>query len=168
MKRSVLIGGAAILLAVAAFALWPHAPNTEPRAREMAQTRFEHLCRDSHLNTLDYQGPIPTTVDGAQFAYEWRSIRPGLRTVLVSVASDGGSLVALYRRMSCAGHPKVKSAFLVKLGKSDHEAKLHALLTKHSSLDVELFEELGAAGKWLDVPVALLQSEKAASKLQTN
>jgi len=67
--------------------------------------------------------------------------------------------VALYRRMSCAGHPKVKSAFLVKWGKSDHYAKLYALLTERSSLDVRLFEELGAAAKWLNVPAALLRPE---------
>ena len=58
---------------------------------------------------------------------------------------------------SCAGHPKVKSAFLVKWGKSDHQAKLYALLTDNSSLDVKLFEELGAAAKWLNVPATLLQ-----------
>ena len=70
--------------------------------------------------------------------------------------------------MTYAGHPKVKSAFLVKWGKSDHEAKLHALLTKRSSLDVRLFEELGAAANWLGVPVALLQPEEAALKSPTN
>jgi len=71
--------------------------------------------------------------------------------------------VAVYRRMSYAGHPSVKSAFLVKWGKSDHEAKLHALLTKHSSLNVRLFEELGAAAKWLNVSAELLQPVHAAT-----
>jgi hypothetical protein len=75
---------------------------------------------------------------------------------------------ALYRRKICAGHPKVKSAFLIKWGKSEHEAKLYALLTQRSSLDVRLFGEIGAAAKWLDVPVALLQPEAAALKLPTN
>ena len=70
--------------------------------------------------------------------------------------------VALYRRMSSAGHPKIKSAFLVKWGKSDHQAKLHALLTKSSSLDVRLFEEIGAAAKWLNVPAELLQPAHVA------
>ena len=76
--------------------------------------------------------------------------------------------VGLYRRMSCAGHPKVKSAFLVKWGKSDHQAKLYALLTERSSLDVRLFEDLGAAAKWLNVPVAFLQPADAALKFPTN
>ena len=76
--------------------------------------------------------------------------------------------VALSRRVSCAGHPKVKSAFLVKWGKSDHEAKMYALLTERSSLDVRLFEELEAAAKWLNVPIALLQPANAALKLPTN
>jgi hypothetical protein len=76
--------------------------------------------------------------------------------------------IAVYRRMTYAGHPKVKSAFLVKWGKSDHEAKLHALLTKRSSLDVRLFEELGAAANWLAVPLALLQPEEVGLKSPTN
>jgi len=71
---------------------------------------------------------------------------------------------ALYRRKICAGHPKVKSAFLVKWGKSDHQVKLYALLTENSSLDVKLFEELGAAAKWLNVPAALLQPADGAGE----
>jgi hypothetical protein len=76
--------------------------------------------------------------------------------------------VALYRRMSYAGHPKVKSAFLVKWGKSDHEAKLHAFLTERSSLDVRLFEELEAAAKWLNVSAALLQPVEVVQKSPTS
>jgi hypothetical protein len=76
--------------------------------------------------------------------------------------------VAISRRMSCAGHPKVKSAFLVKWGKSDHQAKLYALLTERSSLDVRLFEEIGAAAKWLNVAVELLQPADASLKFPTN
>ena len=75
---------------------------------------------------------------------------------------------ALYRRRICAGHPRVKSAFLVKWGKSDHEAKLYALLTENSSLDVKLFEELEAAAKWLNVSAALLQPGDAALKFPTS
>ena len=71
--------------------------------------------------------------------------------------------VALYRRMSSAGHPKIKSAFLVKWGKSDQQAKLHALLTERSSLEVRLFEEIGAAAKWLNVPAELLQPADTAA-----
>lgn len=89
MKRAVILIVPA-LVAVAAFAFWPRQPITEQRAREVAQVRFEHVCRDSHLNSLDYDGPIPTTVGGAQFAYEWKSKRKGQHTILVSVAKDGG------------------------------------------------------------------------------
>jgi hypothetical protein len=66
--------------------------------------------------------------------------------------------------MSYAGHPKVKSAFLVKLGKSDQQAKLHALLTERSSLDVRLFEKLEAAANWLNVSATLLQPGAAAGQ----
>ena len=80
----------------------------------------------------------------------------------IDVSFDYVFHVALYRRMSSAGHPKIKSAFLVKWGKSDQQAKLHALLTERSSLEVRLFEEIGAAAKWLNVLPELLQPSDAA------
>ena|SRR6266498_1317342 len=89
MKRSVIVFAAAVLVAAAAFALWPRTPLTELRARQLAQTRFEHICGEFGLSTFNYDGPIPTTVGGAQFAYEWHGKRPGVRTVLISVASEG-------------------------------------------------------------------------------
>ena len=64
--------------------------------------------------------------------------------------------VALYRRMTYAGHPAIKSAFLVKSRESIHYSKLHAMLTDHSPLCVRLFTEREAAAKWLGVSVKLL------------
>jgi hypothetical protein len=64
--------------------------------------------------------------------------------------------VALHRRLSYAQHPPVKSAFYVTSPATAHYAKLHAMLTDYSPLDVALFTERAAAAKWLGVPVEAL------------
>jgi len=66
--------------------------------------------------------------------------------------------VSLYRRLSCAGRPPVKSAFLVTTPEAAHLVKIHVMMTDHSPLQVEMFEERDAAAKWLGVPVEALQS----------
>ena len=63
--------------------------------------------------------------------------------------------IALYRRLSYAGG-KVKSAFYVSSSDAEHYAKLHALVTGRSRLQVQVFTELEAAAKWLGVPVESL------------
>jgi hypothetical protein len=63
--------------------------------------------------------------------------------------------IALYRRLSYAGS-KVKSAFYVSSSDAAHYAKLHALVTGRSRLQVQVFTELEAAAKWLGVPVESL------------
>jgi hypothetical protein len=67
--------------------------------------------------------------------------------------------IALYRRLSYAGG-KVKSAFYVSSSDAEHYAKLHALLTDHSPLQVSIFTDRGAAAKWLGVPVELLTVQR--------
>jgi hypothetical protein len=67
--------------------------------------------------------------------------------------------VALFRRLSYAGRPKVKSAFYVCTPAAAHYAKLHAVLTDYSALNVALFKERKAAAKWLGVPVEVLITE---------
>ena len=66
--------------------------------------------------------------------------------------------IALYRRLSYAGG-KVKSAFYASSSDAAHYAKLHALLTDHSPLQVSIFTELDAA-KWLGVPIKLLMPQE--------
>lgn len=63
---------------------------------------------------------------------------------------------SLFRRLSYAGRPPVKSAILVTSLTFAHYSKLHELLTRHSSIKVRIFEEREAAAKWLGVPVELL------------
>jgi hypothetical protein len=60
--------------------------------------------------------------------------------------------IALHRRLTYTPHPPVKSAFYVTSPATTHYAKLHAMLTDHSPLDVSLFTDRAAAAKWLGVP----------------
>jgi len=64
--------------------------------------------------------------------------------------------VALHRRLTYAGRGPIKSAFYVTHPEAAHIIKIHALLTDYSPLNVEMFEELEAAAKWLGVPVESL------------
>lgn len=68
--------------------------------------------------------------------------------------------IALYRRLSYAGRPPVKSAFYVVNPEIARLVRIHAMLTAHSSLQVAMFEDRAAAAKWLGVPVErLMMSE---------
>jgi len=64
--------------------------------------------------------------------------------------------VALHRRLTYAGREQVKSAFYVTHSEAAHIVRIHALMTDHSPLNVEMFEEREAAAKWLGVPVETL------------
>jgi hypothetical protein len=64
--------------------------------------------------------------------------------------------IALYRRLSYVGRERIKSAFYVTHPEAAHLVKIHALLTDYSPLNVEMFEQLEAAAKWLGVPVESL------------
>jgi hypothetical protein len=63
---------------------------------------------------------------------------------------------SLFRRLSYIGRPPVKSAILVTSLTLAHYSKMHELLTRHSSIDVHIFERREAAAKWLGVPVEFL------------
>jgi hypothetical protein len=67
--------------------------------------------------------------------------------------------VALGRRLSYAKYPAIKSAFYVTSRATAHYAKLHAMLTDYSPLEVKLFGDLASAAKWLGVPVATFRME---------
>ena len=64
--------------------------------------------------------------------------------------------VALYRRLSYAGRPAVKSAFYVIDPQVARLIRIHAMLAAHSPLQVAMFEERDAAAEWLEVPVERL------------
>jgi hypothetical protein len=67
--------------------------------------------------------------------------------------------VALGRRLSAQPKPSVKSAFYVTSRATAHFAKLHALLTDYSPLEVCVFTDFAAAAKWLNVPVDALADD---------
>jgi len=64
--------------------------------------------------------------------------------------------IALFRRISAGPKPPVKSAFYVTSPAASHYAKLHAMLTDYSPLDVSVHTDLAAAAGWLGVPVEAL------------
>ena len=71
--------------------------------------------------------------------------------------------VALHRRLSYAGRGPIKSAFYVTHPEAAHLVKIHALLTDYSPLNVEMFEELEAAAKWLGVSVESLMPKASGT-----
>src|SRR5205809_6982187 len=67
--------------------------------------------------------------------------------------------VSLCRRLSYAGHPPVKSAILATDSTIIHYARLHALLTHGSPINVRIFKDREEAAKWLGVPIGLLAAK---------
>jgi hypothetical protein len=63
---------------------------------------------------------------------------------------------SLCRRLSYAGHPPVKSAILATDSTMIHYARLHALLTQGSPINVRVFQDRKEAADWLGVFVERL------------
>ena len=61
--------------------------------------------------------------------------------------------VSLCRRLSYAGRPPVKSAILATDSTMIHYARLHALLTQGSPINVRIFQDRNEAAAWLGVPM---------------
>jgi len=68
--------------------------------------------------------------------------------------------VSLYRRLSYAGRPPVKSAILATDSTIIHYGRLHALLTQGSPINVRILQDRQEAAHWLNVPVAMLMPPK--------
>ena len=67
--------------------------------------------------------------------------------------------VSLCRRLAYAGHPPVKSAILATDSTMIHYARLHALLTQGSPINVGVFTDQQEAADWLNVPIERLSTE---------
>ena len=67
---------------------------------------------------------------------------------------------SLCRRLSYAGHPPVKSAILARDSTMIHYARLHALLTQGSPINVRVFSDRQEAADWLVVPIARLETRR--------
>src|SRR5215467_1062828 len=72
--------------------------------------------------------------------------------------------VSLCRRVSYAGHPPVKSAILATDSTMIHYARLHAVLTQGSPINVRVFQDRNEAAKWLKVPVERLAAKTPGAK----
>jgi hypothetical protein len=68
--------------------------------------------------------------------------------------------VSLYRRLSYAGRPPVKSAILATDSTIIHYGRLHALLTQGSPINVRILHDRKEAAQWLNVPVEVLMPRK--------
>ena len=65
--------------------------------------------------------------------------------------------VSLCRRLSYAGHPSVKSAILARDSTMIHYARLHALLTQGSPINVRVCKDRKEAADWLGIPIERLE-----------
>jgi len=68
--------------------------------------------------------------------------------------------VSLCRRLSYAGHAPVKSAILAADATMIHYARLHALLTQGSPINVRVFKDRQEAADWLAVPLERLTTNR--------
>ena len=67
--------------------------------------------------------------------------------------------VSLCRRLAYAGHPPVKSAILARDSTMIHYARLHAVLTQGSPINVRVFKARQEAADWLNVPIKWLLAQ---------
>ena len=64
--------------------------------------------------------------------------------------------IALHRRLAYAGREQIKSVFFVTRPEAAQLVKMHAVITDHSPLKVEMFDDRAAAARSLGVPVEAL------------
>jgi hypothetical protein len=67
--------------------------------------------------------------------------------------------VSLYRRSFYGKRPPIKSAILATDATLIHYAKVHALLTQGSPINVRVFQDRKEAAQWLGVSIAILMAD---------
>jgi hypothetical protein len=70
--------------------------------------------------------------------------------------------VSLYRVLTYANRPPVKSAILTTDSTIGHYFQLHAIITQDSPINVRIFRERGEAAKWLGVPIERVTPKSVA------
>jgi len=75
--------------------------------------------------------------------------------------------VSLYRVLSYADRPPVKSAILATDSTVGHYFQLHAIIAQESPINVRIFRERGDAAKWLGVPLERLAESPRERSDQT-
>ena len=73
--------------------------------------------------------------------------------------------VSLYRRLSYANRPPIKSAILATDSTIIHYGRLHALLTQGSAINVRIFQDRQETAQWLGVPIERLTAETTGAEL---
>jgi len=73
--------------------------------------------------------------------------------------------ISLYRRLSYAGRPPIKSAILANNSTIIHYGRLHALLTQGSPINVRIFQDRQEAAQWLGAPIERLTAETTGGEL---
>jgi len=72
--------------------------------------------------------------------------------------------VSLYRVLTYADRPPVKSAILATDSAVAHYFQLHAIITEDSPINVRIFQQREEAAQWLGVPPQRLAPKSAASE----
>ena len=70
--------------------------------------------------------------------------------------------ISLYRVLTYADRPPVKSAILAPDSTVGHYFQLHAIITEDSPINVRIFRDRKDAAKWLGVPIERLAPKFAA------
>ena len=73
--------------------------------------------------------------------------------------------VSLYRRLTYANRPPIKSAILATDSTIIHYGRLHALLTQGSPINVRIFQDRQEAAQWLGVPPTRLTVDAASGEI---
>src|SRR5215475_11160873 len=74
--------------------------------------------------------------------------------------------VSLYRVISYANRPPVKSAILAQDPTVAHYFQLHAIITKDSPISVRIFQEREEVAKWLGAPLRRLTETPREGSIQ--
>jgi hypothetical protein len=72
--------------------------------------------------------------------------------------------VSLYRRRFYGKRPPIKSAILATDATLIHYAKVHALLTQGSPINVRAFQDRSEGAQWLNVPIERLTPNSVSSE----
>jgi hypothetical protein len=74
--------------------------------------------------------------------------------------------VSLYRVLTYADRPPVKSAMLAADSMIAHYFQLHAIITEDSPINVRIFREREKAAQWLGVPLERLVENETGSQTE--
>ena len=102
----------------------------------------------------------------AQFHAPFNRFTDSAGVSAVDINYEYAFTVALYRRFAYADRAPIKSAILATDPTLVDYGRLHALVTRGSSIDVRVFpDDRPAIAQWLDVPVELIAVESTSSSM---